>query len=146
MIWWAWMLLGFVLLAGEMLTPGGFYLIFFGLAALVVGGLDLAGFVLTPGSQWLLFTVLSIVATLLFRRPLLAKLQARMPTGRVDDLADETATAVEPIAPGAIGKAELRGSTWSARNGSPAPLAAGQRCRVVKIDGLLLTLEPERLP
>jgi inner membrane protein len=146
MTWWAWLLFGFVLLAGELLTPGGFYLIFFGLAALLLGGLDAAGFELAAGTQWTLFTALSIVATLFFRKPLLAKLQARMPTGRIDDLGDETATTIEAIAPGGIGKAELRGSTWSARNGSGEALAVGQRCRVVKIDGLLLTLEPERIP
>ena len=37
MIWWYWMLVGLVLLGAEMVTPGGFYILFFGLAALVVG-------------------------------------------------------------------------------------------------------------
>ncbi len=43
MIWWYWMLLGLVLLGAEMVTPGGFYILFFGLAALVVGTLAGAG-------------------------------------------------------------------------------------------------------
>ena len=33
MIWWYWMLVGLVLLGVEMVTPGGFYILFFGLAA-----------------------------------------------------------------------------------------------------------------
>ena len=36
MIWWQWALLGLVLAAAEILTPGGFFVIFFGLAGLVI--------------------------------------------------------------------------------------------------------------
>ena len=43
MIWWYWMLLGIVLLGAEMVTPGGFYILFFGLAALIVGSCDRPG-------------------------------------------------------------------------------------------------------
>jgi inner membrane protein len=37
-----------------------------------------------------------------------------------------------------MGKVELRGSSWSAQNVSPSPLTSGQRCRVEKVDGLML--------
>ena len=37
--WWAWFILGAVLLALELMTPGGFFLLFFGAAAIVVGTL-----------------------------------------------------------------------------------------------------------
>jgi len=143
MPWWAWMLIGIVLLGGEMLTPGGFYLLFFGLGALAVGGVGAAGLVLHPAIQWLLFAALSIVATLLFRKPLLARLQVGSPKARVDDLSGETAVPVDAIAPGAVGRAELRGTVWSARNAGARPLAAGERCRVLRADGLMLLLEPE---
>jgi membrane protein implicated in regulation of membrane protease activity len=143
MPWWAWMLIGIALLAAEMLTPGGFYVLFFGLGALAVGLLGVAGFALDPALQWLLFAALSIVATLLFRKPLLARLQVGSPKARVDDLSGETAVPVEAIAPGAVGRAELRGTTWSARNGGRRALAAGERCRVVRAEGLTLVLEAE---
>jgi inner membrane protein len=42
MAWWIWIVLGLVLLLGEMLTPGGFYILFFGIGAIIVG--ILAGF------------------------------------------------------------------------------------------------------
>ena len=45
MLWWAWLLVGFLLVFAELLTPGGFYLLFFGLAGIVVGLLGLAGVV-----------------------------------------------------------------------------------------------------
>ncbi|KAB2963710.1 MAG: NfeD family protein [Thermoanaerobaculia bacterium] len=143
MPWWAWMLVGIALLAAELLTPGGFYVLFFGLAALVVGALGVAGIALHPALQWLLFAALSIVALLLLRQPLLARLQIRSPKARVDDLSGETAVPVEAIAPGAVGRAELRGTVWTARNSGPVALAAGERCRVVRAEGLTLLLEPE---
>jgi membrane protein implicated in regulation of membrane protease activity len=143
MSWWAWLLFGIALLAGELLTPGGFYLLFFGLGALAVGAVGSAGIALPGSVQWLLFTALSVIATLLFRKPLLARLQKRAPAGRADELTGEIAAPREAIAPGAVGSAELRGTVWAARNGSSQAIAAGQRCRVVRIDGLQIVLEPE---
>jgi membrane protein implicated in regulation of membrane protease activity len=143
MTWWGWMLLGLLLLAGELFTPGGFWLMFFGLAALVVGLLDLVGIVLPLWAQWLLFAGLSIGAALVFRKPLLRRLEAKTPKSRTDDLSGEIATPSATIAPGAVGKAELRGTVWNVRNGAARPIEAGERCRVVRVDGLQLILEPE---
>lgn len=143
MLWWAWLLVGFLLVAAELLTPGGFYLLFFGLGGIAVGLLGLFGIALPAWGQWLLFSALSIGATLLFRRPLLDRLQVRMPAQRDEELQGEIATPVETILPGAVGKAELRGTSWNARNAAARALAAGERCRVVGMDGLQLLLEPE---
>ncbi len=137
MSWWVWLLLGFFLLLAEMLTPGGFYLLFFGAGALVVGllaGLNAAG---PLWLQWLLFTVFSIVALLLFRRPLLEKF-GRTPAKEVDTLVGETAVVLQDIASGGIGKVELRGTAWSAHNAGAAVLRAGERCTVVNVNGLTL--------
>ena len=143
MPWWGWILVGFLLLVGEMLTPGGFYLLFFGLAGIVVGLLGLGGIALPAWGQWLLFSGLAIGATLFFRKPLLERLQKRMPAPHGEELEGEIATPVAAILPGAVGKAELRGTSWNARNAATRPLAAGERCRVVGTDGLQLLLEPE---
>ncbi|MGZ7030612.1 MAG: NfeD family protein, partial [Thermoanaerobaculia bacterium] len=56
----------------------------------------------------------------------------------VDTMIGEEAITTDEIAPGATGRADLRGSTWSARNVGETPLAKGQRCTVERIDGLLL--------
>jgi membrane protein implicated in regulation of membrane protease activity len=143
MPWWAWLLVGFVLLGGELLTPGGFYLLFFGLGGILVGLLPLVGIELPAWAQWVSFTVFSIVATLMFRKPLLERLQLTTGGRRPEELTGETAAPVAPIAPGAVGKAELRGTVWSARNGTERELKAGQRCRVTRVEGLQLVLEPE---
>jgi membrane protein implicated in regulation of membrane protease activity len=55
----------------------------------------------------------------------------------------ELAVALDPIAPGGQGRAELRGTTWTARNLASTPLAAGQSIRVERIDGLTIHVRPE---
>jgi inner membrane protein len=146
MAWWVWLVLGLLLLSGEMVTPGGFYVFFFGLAALVVGGLvwlDAAG----PGwVQWLLFSALSVVSLLALRGPLLRRIAPQQREAlAVDTLVGELAVALEDLPPGAIGKAELRGAAWNARNAGTRSLARGERARVEHVDGLTLTLRaPER--
>ena len=61
----------------------------------------------------------------------------------VDSLVGEIGVANEDLLPGAIGKIELRGAAWSARNRSAAAVPRGSRCRVVRVDGLTLMIEPE---
>jgi membrane protein implicated in regulation of membrane protease activity len=38
---------------------------------------------------------------------------------------------------------ELRGTSWSARNASDAAIGAGMRCRVARVEGLMLYVRPE---
>jgi len=138
MIWWIWIVLGCALLILEMATPGGFYFIFFGASAVIVGFLTAAGITSTDWVEWLLFSVFAVGATALFRKPLLQKFGTGTANREVDTLVGETATVMEPIHPGAIGKAELRGTSWSAFNASAESLVRGQRCRVERVDGLTI--------
>jgi membrane protein implicated in regulation of membrane protease activity len=144
MIWWYWMLAGFVLLGVEMATPGGFYILFFGLAALIVGSLAGLGFAQAEWLQWLLFSGLAILSLLIFRGPLLAWLKKQdkdLPA--VDTLAGESAIPLEDLALNGTGKAELRGSTWTAHNAGPSPLMKGQRCKVERVEGLTIWISAE---
>jgi len=142
MLWWYWLLLGLMLAGAEMIAPGGFYLLFFGIAALIVGAL--AGFdvVAADWMQWLLFSVIAVVSMLLFRRPLLRISQGHPPQ-QVDTMVGEAAVLLEDVPPGQTGKAELRGTTWTAKNAGAASLQKGQRAAVSKVDGLTLWLKPE---
>jgi membrane protein implicated in regulation of membrane protease activity len=145
MEWWLWILLGIGLLAAEILTPGGFFVLFFGVAALLVGALVVLGVGGPSALQWLLFSVLSVVSLLLFRRRLVERF-ATPTTGRLDEidsLRGEVAIASEDLAPGGLGKAELRGTIWTVKNTADQPLRAGQRGRVVGKDGLTLFVHPE---
>jgi membrane protein implicated in regulation of membrane protease activity len=141
--WWVWVLIGLALLGVEVFTPGGFFVLFFGVGALAVGilvGLGAGG---PPWAQWLIFSVVSVVSLLLFRNRLLTWFGHGEPGRRLDTLEDEVATPLEDLAPGAVGKAELRGTSWTARNADERPLARGQRCRVSRVEGLTLHLRGE---
>ena len=141
MEWWLWLLLGLALAALELASSGGFYLIFFGVSAMFIGLMGAVGLAGPAWLQWLAFTILSVILLLAFRRPILRMMN--VDTGPVDSLVGQFATVLDEIQPGAIGRAELRGSTWSARNLHSADLARGQRCRVERVDGLMLFLLPE---
>jgi membrane protein implicated in regulation of membrane protease activity len=143
MVWWLWVLLGLGLLALEMATPGGFFALFFGVSALVVGVLVGAGAGGPGWVQWLLFSLISVAALLTLRRPLQSRLNAGVRGLPVDSLLASTAVALEELPAGGIGKVELRGSAWSARNNSDRALAKGQRCTVEKVDGLTLWVRAE---
>ena len=56
LLWWHWFVFGLLLMLGELATPGGFYIIFFGIGAMLVGllsAMELAG---PSWVQWLLFS------------------------------------------------------------------------------------------
>jgi membrane protein implicated in regulation of membrane protease activity len=141
--WWQWLVLGLILVILEMASSGGFYVIFFGVAAIAISILrafDVAGPVWL---QLLLFAGLSIASLLVFRNALLRWMKMDKPGADVDSLIDETAIPLDDIAAGAVGRAELRGTVWSARNSGSTVLVRGQRCRVVRVERLMIFLEAE---
>ena len=124
------------------MTPSGFFVMFFGLGALTVGILTRFGLAGPVWLEWLLFTATSIAYVLLFRGRV--QQRVRLPeSDDVDSLVGELATPRERILPGAVGRVELRGTVWSARNDSASSIEPGLRCRVIRVDGLLLFVRPE---
>lgn len=139
---WSWWIVGLVLLAAELVAPGVF-LIWIGLAAIVIGILSLLLWG-TPVWSWqvqfLLFAVLSVVFALAGRRfyardnhasdePLLNR--------RGESLIGRTATLAEPITEGR-GRISLD-DTWWAVMGPDLP--AGTRVKVVSSTSSGLTVE-----
>jgi inner membrane protein len=142
MDWWMWFAGGLALMVLELATPSGFFIMFFGLGALTVGVLQRVGVVEAGWLQWLLFTLLSLGYLGVFREKLQGRFQSPPPLD-VDSLVGVLAVPQGDIQPGAVGRVEVRGSTWSARNVADAIVASGQRCTVVSVDGLLLGVRPE---
>lgn len=141
MTWWMWMILGLVLAIAEAQIPMNFFLLAFGVGGLLVGALTGLGWIATPWIEWLVFSVASVTTLLVLQRTL-----ARSTHGhahQVDDLRRESATVTEDVPANGVGRAELRGATWSARGVDGAALARGTRCHVHRIDGLTLWLRPE---
>jgi len=142
-LWWHWLVLGLVLAVAEMATAGGFYIIFFGVGALVVGVLAALGVAGPVWMQLLLFTIVSVGSLVLFRGRVLKTFQPDPQAPTVDALVGEIAIAAEDVAAGAVGRVELRGTAWSALNDAPTAVGRGARCRVVRVDGLTLHIVPE---
>ncbi len=138
MTWWLWVLLGFFLLIAEMLTPGGFYMCFFGAGAITVGALHGLGWAGPDWLQWLLFSVLSVVSLLFIRRPLIDHLRRTNLGKNIDTLLGETVITTEDIPAHGVGKAELRGTTWTVQNEGDTLILRGQRGIVQRVDGLTL--------
>jgi inner membrane protein len=143
MAWWIWILIGLALLGVEAGMPGGFFFLFFGISGLAVGTLSALGMAGPLWMQWVLFSALALLALVLLRKPLQAKLNVNGLNRPVDKLTGETATAQTDMAPDQIGKAELRGTTWTARNVGGLGILTGQRLKVDRVDGLTLFVRPE---
>ena len=136
MTWWQWVLLGFLLLGVEFASTT-MHVAFFGGGALFVGLLVGLGWNGPLWEQILVFTAFSLIALFFIRPPLMRKLKLNEPRV-VDSLVGEQAIAMEDIAAGSIGKAEMRGSTWTAQNVGTATLTKGQRCAVQSVEGLMI--------
>ena len=142
MNWWLWLAGGLALVVAELVTPSGFFIIFFGLGALTVGVLATLEILTAGWAQWLTFTALSVAYLVIFRGRFQARFQMPPPPN-VDSLVGGLAIVQERLLPGVVGKVEVRGSMWTARNISTVMLDAGQRARVASVDGLTLAVVPE---
>lgn len=137
-----WLAAGLALVVAELATPGGFVLIFFGIGALAVGTVSLLGMVSSVPMQFLLFSVLSVASLAILRGRLQSRIQTP-PSSNVDSLIGVVAINQERLSPGLIGRVEVRGTMWAARNTSAETLDPGQRARVSGVDGLTLAVIPE---
>ena len=142
MAWWGWCILGMVLLGAELLAVDAqFYLVFAGLAAVVVGLLGLVGLELPVAGQWLLFAVIAVASMFTLRRPIYRKLMNR-PFGNVSTDVDQRIVLTEELAPGKSCRIEYRGSGWTALNIGDEAIPPGGAARIDSIEGVTLRVRP----
>ncbi len=141
MPWWAWLVLGFVLLASELGSPSGFYLLFAGIGAIIVGLLGLGELSGPPWAQWLLFTLISVLSVTTLRSRL-ARSFNRADATVDDSLVGQTVTLTDRIEAGGVGQGEHRGSVWTVQNLGSQALEAGARCTVDEVNGVTLLVHP----
>lgn len=136
MAWWVWVLAAFLLLIIEFFTTTahvGFFAVGAFLVAILVS-LDAGG---PLWFQLVLFATSSVVL-LVFVRPIIVKRLGLNKTPPVDQIAGEHAIALEAMDAESDGRAEMRGTTWSARNVGATAIARGQKCIVDRVVGLTL--------
>ena len=143
MQWWAWIAVGAILLGSELaFVDAQFYLVFVGAAALVVGFLSLARADLAVWLQWLIFAALAVSSMVGFRRRIYERMRRNLPIMRSGP-AGELLIVTEPLPPGKTCRVEFRGSSWSAINCGEAVIAAGDRARIERVDGLTLVVHAD---
>jgi len=138
---WIWFVLALFLATLEILTPGGFWMLFLGFGAFVVGILAGTGLLEPAWMQWAVFSVVSVLGLVLLRKPMRRLLDRSTPSSPIDSMVGESCQIVEAIPADGFGSAELRGSLWKARSESGQALGAGQRAQVASIEGLTLVLK-----
>jgi membrane protein implicated in regulation of membrane protease activity len=138
MAWWAWCLLGTLLFAIELTAVDAqFYLVFAGLAAVVVGLIGLVGLDLPVWAQWLSFAVLSIVAMFTVRGQVYAMLATRS-MAKVSTDVDQHVVITAGLEPGKSCRIEYRGTGWTAMNVGQQVIPPGGGARIDSVDGLTL--------
>jgi membrane protein implicated in regulation of membrane protease activity len=136
MEWWVWVLVAFLLLTIEFFATTahiGFFAIGAFLVALIVG----VGIPMPLWGQLLTFSISSVIL-LVFVRPVVVRKLGFNVTKVVDSLVGEQAVVLADLPVSGEGKAEMRGSTWTARNVGETPLTKGQRCIVEQVVGLTI--------
>ena len=138
MAWWGWCIFGVALLGLELLAVDAqFYLVFAGVAAVVVGLLGLVGLELPVAGQWLLFAVFAVAAMFTLRRPIYAKLMNK-PFANVSTDLDQRVVLTQELPPGKACRIEYRGSGWTALNIGEQVIPPGGAARIDSIDGVTL--------
>ena len=141
---WSWLLLGFVLLGLELLIPGVF-LVWFGLAALVVGGISVMPFADVGWWPWQMQSIAFVALSALFAMvgSRLVKGDREEEVARADlndrgaQLRGRTAVLVSPLVDG-IGRVKLGDTVWRV---SGPDLPEGAKVRVVGADAETLVVE-----
>ena len=132
---WSWIVAGLILLALELVVPGG-YLVWTGVAGILTGLITLVQQPPWP-VQWLIFGILSLVSILTWirisrnrqeesDRPLLNE--------RTQQFVGQEAVLDQPLING-FGRMALGDTVWRV---SGPDLPAGQRVRIVGADGNVL--------
>lgn len=141
--WWHWMVLGLGLGLLELLVPM-FFMIWFGLGALLVGVALLVAPGMAFSAQILLWTAASIAMTVLWFR-IFRKDVGKTRSGQADEVLGEIGVLVRAIEPLGVvsGRGEVRfqkplmgSDVWPCT--ADQAIAAGVRVRVLAVDGQFL--------
>lgn len=143
MIWWVWVAVGSLLLAFEIITPGGFYIFFFGAGAIITGLLLLLGIPMTLSVQIIIFLLLSILSLFLFRKRLLAIMETKQGLDKVDKMEGERVIATTDIPVNEFGQVEFRGVPWKAKNIGLKTIEKDNSCYIKKVNGLQFEVSTE---
>lgn len=137
MVWWYWVVLGFALVVAELAIPA-FFIIWFGLGALITGVCVLAFPGMSLAGQVFLWTISSLVFVWLWFKVFkttVFKTRVGMSTGQ---LVGEVGMVTERTKPFEMGRIKfqkpiLGSDTWECR--ADEELNVGDRAKVLAVEG-----------
>ena len=134
---WSWVVAGLVLLALELVVPGGF-LLWMGVAAVLTGIVSALIAIAWP-VQFLIFGALAIASIVLWLRlkPHGTPTDRPFLNNRAERFVGQEVVLDQPIRDG-FGRVSLDDTTWRVQG---PDLAAGQKVRIVAADGAVLKVE-----
>ena len=132
-IWWIWMFFAACFIIGEIFTAG-FFLLWFGIGALVAGILALLG--IGAGWQWGTFVVVSGVLFALSRK-FSERLTKKQPPGiGADRFIGSEGVVLEEINPSDnTGRVRLGKEEWRAESDAGEVIGLGVKVRIKKVEG-----------
>lgn len=136
---WVWFIIAVVLIIIEGLT---FTLltVWFAIAALILTILSFLPIPLIP--QILIFLVISIVLLLLTRPIMLKKLKTKREKTNVDRFIGMIGVVTRKITSLEKGEIKVGGAFWTAMIEKGESLEEGNKCRIVRIEGVTAIVEP----
>jgi membrane protein implicated in regulation of membrane protease activity len=140
---WLWLIGGILLLIAELIAPG-FFLVFIGGAAVVTGLAALLLHLDLP-LEFAIFAILAFIAVRVGGRRAYSMRYDYSADPYLNDrakrLLGRVVIAVSPVDSNG-GRVKVGDTEWSARGG---PAAAGERVRIVDVEGNCLKVEPEHV-
>ena len=140
MPWWSWLLLGCAFMGFELAIDAAFYLLFAGVAAMLIGLVIGAGVPLPEWAQWLGFSALAVITIVMFRRDLYEAFRRQAP-GFEAELKSETVALETDLEPGARGRVKRAGSRWTVLNVGDTTIPAGMCVHIKAVRGIVLEVE-----
>ena len=140
-LWLIWVIISILCLILE-LSSGDFFILCFAIGAAVSAIVAGCGATLTW--QIILFAVVSALSLLLVRPALIRKLHKpqRERLSNAEAMIGQEGRVSENIEAGGYGRVAIDGDDWKARSADGSAIDKDVRVRVVKMDSIILTVEP----
>jgi membrane protein implicated in regulation of membrane protease activity len=145
---WVWLVASLVLVGGELIVPGTFILLPFGISAAVAAVLSFLD--VNTGITWIVFLGLGIALFIVFwraARKIAATQRAPVGVGAERQLgAVGEVTVAIPASPTGSGEVRILGELWRAESDDGEPIPAGAVVEVVGVRGTRLLVKLTRMP
>ena len=140
-LWLIWVIISIVCLILE-LTSGDCFILCFAISAAVSAIFAGCGANLTV--QIIVFAIVSVLSLLLVRPALIKKLHKpnRERLSNAEAMIGQQGRVSETIVAGGYGRVAIDGDDWKARSADGNAIDKDVRVRVVKMDSIILTVEP----